>query len=237
MKKLARYIILAVVAGVMAQTLQAGLITRGVGFEGSVTIDTSSVGTATEITGWINPIVAPSPPSGTFALAPYALTPGMPATFTSQIWAFGSNTPITNFWNVGGFKFELLSWRIVAQDPGSFGVGQSGYAIIQGTGIVSGNGYTPTAFTWAFTSQDPKSGANPDSWSFSAGAYTQNSNGAPVLASSRITNAAVLSWSDSTFALQAATNVAGIYSDVPGATSPYTNSTTGAPRFFRLKQP
>ena len=174
-------------AAVAAQAAHAGLITGDVGFTGGVTIDASSMGTATEITGWINPVVSPGPPTGTFGMAPYALTPFMPVTFTSQAWAFSGNTP--------------------------------------------------TAFTWSFTSQDPKVGANPDNWTFSAAALSQNSNGEPVLVNSRITNATVLIWSDPTFGLQVATNVTGIYSNVPGATSPYTNSSTGALRFFRLKQP
>jgi hypothetical protein len=168
-------------------------------------------------------------------MAPYTLTPGMPVTFTTQVWAFAGNTPITNFLSVGGFKFELLASHVIAQDYNTPGI--DGYAIIGGTGVVSGNGYTPTAFHWAFTSQDPQAGTDPESWSFSATINSLNSNGAPVLASSAITNAMVLSWSDPTFALQVATNVDGIYSNVPGATSPYTNSATETQEFFRLKQP
>ena len=48
--------------------------------------------------------------------------------------------------------------------------------------------------------------------------------------------AAVLSW-DNGFTLQSATNVAGSYQDLSGATSPYTNPpATGPQRFFRLRQ-
>ena len=43
-----------------------------------------------------------------------------------------------------------------------------------------------------------------------------------------------MSWTDSTFALQAAPAVTGVYTNTPGATSPYTNSTGGAQKFFRL---
>lgn len=43
----------------------------------------------------------------------------------------------------------------------------------------------------------------------------------------------VLSWSGAT-SLQSATNVLGPYSNVPGATSPYTALTTNAQQFFRL---
>jgi fibronectin type 3 domain-containing protein len=53
----------------------------------------------------------------------------------------------------------------------------------------------------------------------------------PILA---IDSSGVLSWAGN-FTLQAATNVAGPYVDVPDAASPYTNSSGGLPsQFFRL---
>jgi len=45
----------------------------------------------------------------------------------------------------------------------------------------------------------------------------------------------VLTWSDATFLLQSAPLVTGVYTDVPGATSPYTNAISGAAEFFRLQ--
>ena len=45
-----------------------------------------------------------------------------------------------------------------------------------------------------------------------------------------------LSWTNAAFTLQAATNVAGVYTNMPGATSPYTNAITGAQQFFRLQE-
>jgi hypothetical protein len=46
----------------------------------------------------------------------------------------------------------------------------------------------------------------------------------------------VVTWSNScAFGLQSATSVTGPYTDVAGATSPYTNSTAGAQTYFRLK--
>jgi uncharacterized repeat protein (TIGR03803 family) len=49
-------------------------------------------------------------------------------------------------------------------------------------------------------------------------------------------NAVILSWSDPAFSLTAAPTVTGVYTNVPGATSPYTNAITGSQKFFRLKQ-
>jgi hypothetical protein len=51
----------------------------------------------------------------------------------------------------------------------------------------------------------------------------------------RIGNNIVLSWSNPAFALQAAPEVTGVYTNVPGATSPFTNSISGSQLYFRLK--
>jgi len=47
-------------------------------------------------------------------------------------------------------------------------------------------------------------------------------------------NAVVLTWADAAFTLQAGPTVMGIYTNIPGATSPYTNVISGNQRFFRL---
>lgn len=44
----------------------------------------------------------------------------------------------------------------------------------------------------------------------------------------------VLSWTNAAFHLQCAPAVTGIFSNLPGATSPWTGPITGAPQFFRL---
>ena len=44
----------------------------------------------------------------------------------------------------------------------------------------------------------------------------------------------VLTWSDSGFTLQTAPAVTGVYTNIPGATSPYTNRISGGQQFFRL---
>lgn len=44
----------------------------------------------------------------------------------------------------------------------------------------------------------------------------------------------VLSWTNSTYTLQAAPNTSGTFTNIPGATSPYTNSLLNPRRFFRL---
>jgi hypothetical protein len=48
-------------------------------------------------------------------------------------------------------------------------------------------------------------------------------------------NSQILSWPNATFHLQSAPAVTVTFTNVPSATSPYTNSAGGAPRYFRLK--
>jgi len=57
----------------------------------------------------------------------------------------------------------------------------------------------------------------------------------PPLNFVRRNNAMVVSWTNSAFALQSAPAVNATFTNVPGATSPYTNLTTGSAQFFRLK--
>jgi hypothetical protein len=140
-----------------------------------VTFDTSSAGTATEVTSWINPQVSPSNPTGSFA----TIAPGTAVTFTGSAWTFADSTTINPFWTVGGFTFELLSSHVVSQ--GVTTLGQDGFVIVQGTGTVMAAGFTPTTMSWSLTSQDPKSGASPDSWSFSASANSVPDGGATVM--------------------------------------------------------
>lgn len=49
-----------------------------------------------------------------------------------------------------------------------------------------------------------------------------------------VENQLVLSWTNAAFRLQCAPSFTGPFTDVPGATSPYTNSQTGSKQFFRL---
>jgi hypothetical protein len=51
----------------------------------------------------------------------------------------------------------------------------------------------------------------------------------------RLVGKLVLSWTNPAFALQSAPAAPGTYTNVPNASSPFTNSTVGPPKFFRLK--
>jgi uncharacterized repeat protein (TIGR03803 family) len=61
---------------------------------------------------------------------------------------------------------------------------------------------------------------------------------APIsLTAQALGNAIILSWGDPAFALHAAPAVTGTYTNVPDATSPYTNAISEPRRFFRLVKP
>jgi hypothetical protein len=213
-------------------SLHADLITGDISFSGLVAPGTNSAATATGVVSWINPVANGS--HGTFASGPFAVPNGTPATFAPQVWNFITTAPATNFWNVGGFKFELLSSYIQVQG-GTPGI--NGFVFVLGTGIVSGNGFTPTTCFWSFHIADPPSDADVPAWTFVGSMYCGNSNGAPVLQCTTISNTLVLSWTDPTFALQSAPGTASAFTNIPGATSPYTNRITEVQQFFRLMQP
>jgi hypothetical protein len=178
MNSIIKFAGVAIVACALTQSIQATPVTGNIGFTGGVTYDTSSAGTATEVTSWINPIVTLT--SGVFATpSPFAVASGTPVSFTGSTWSFNSGA-ISSFWSVGGFTFNLVSSVIVSQQPG-LNPGQTGYVVVSGTGMVSGNGFTPTVMDWSFTSQDPKAGSNPDSWTFSASANSVPDGGATVM--------------------------------------------------------
>jgi len=51
----------------------------------------------------------------------------------------------------------------------------------------------------------------------------------------RIGNAVTLRWTNPAYALQGGPAASGTFTNVPGATSPYTSSITTSRQFFRLK--
>jgi len=61
----------------------------------------------------------------------------------------------------------------------------------------------------------------------------------PPLTITRSAAGVVLSWpaNSAGFVLQSAPTATGIYSNIPGASSPYTNPITASPQFFRLTHP
>lgn len=129
-------------------------------FAGGVTLDTSSAGTATMVTSWVNPSVQSV--SGDFSVVPTA-TLGT-VSFNSP-WSFNSGA-VNNLWSiaVGGFSFDLISSSIAWQDA------SIGAVVVKGSGTFNGTGLDSYVGSWSFTTQDPSAGDGRASvFSFSSG--------------------------------------------------------------------
>lgn len=88
----------------------------------------------------------------------------------------------------------------------------------------------------------------PDGSAYVTGSSSENVSGGAVydittvkysvpsirLSIARTNNQVVVGWTKSGFVLQSAPAASGTFTNIPGATSPYTNSITGAQKFFRL---
>jgi hypothetical protein len=189
MKTLPKTVLAALAMGLLSalfcqQARAQGAIVGNITFAGTVSLDTTSVNTATKVTAWHGLGAGGLPQvqsdDGTFATT--GVMPGDATTFHAP-WTFNSG-PISSFWSVttgGGFTFDLLTSNIVQQANGSL--------FVQGTGNVSHSGFTTTPGTFNFTTQDPSASSR---FSFSAATAVPESGtavlfaiGAMCLASSR----------------------------------------------------
>jgi hypothetical protein len=137
----------AVAVFIAATPLQAAQITGGITFAGGAQFDTGSADTATAVVSWLNE--AGNPPTVVSTTLDFNIVPiGSPVSLFAP-WSFNSG-PVPNFWTAGGFTFDLTSSAIVVQG--------SGFAVVSGTGILSGHGFDPTPGVWQFTTQNPSAG-------------------------------------------------------------------------------
>jgi hypothetical protein len=151
---------------------QAVPINGDITFVGGAQLNSSSAGTATEVLAWTGSGGVGSPTvltdDGSFA----GIAANTAATFTAP-WSFNSG-PLANLWTVGGFTFNLISSSIFSQGGNPAGV------IVDGTGTVSGNGFTPTTLSWSFSASDPSAGT-PPTFSFQAAAGSVPDGGTTVM--------------------------------------------------------
>jgi protein with PEP-CTERM/exosortase system signal len=118
-------------------------VTGDITLFGTATIN-GNANTATMVTayhgigGTGSPFVATADGSFT-GLDGGAVTFAAPRSFNSG--------PVSNFWSVGGFVFNLIASSITVQAGGSL--------VVDGTGTITGNGFDATAASWHFTTQNP----------------------------------------------------------------------------------
>ena len=162
----------ALSCGLFSQQAQATTINGTIQFAGSVAFNTHSLATASRVNTWFDingnagfsSVAAGN--SGDFA----GIAAGTQATM-AQPWTFNPSTPTPGLWSVGGFTFDLLSSTIVTQN--------ASFLSITGTGVVSGNGFTPTAMDWSFTTQS-SGGRMHTTFSFSANGTSVPDGGSAV---------------------------------------------------------
>jgi hypothetical protein len=173
MKHIAKTILAVIAAGLVTSAFStqahAARINGTIDFAGSVRFNSSALQTAThlqdatQVAQWRDVFgnlgfsnVAAT--SGDFS----GIALGTQATMATP-WIFSPSTATPGLWSVGGFTFDLLSSTVVMQT--------ATFLNITGTGFISGNGFTSTAATWAFTVQN--AGGSHDFFSFSANSATQ----------------------------------------------------------------
>ena len=123
------------------------------------------------------------------------------------------------------------------------------------TFAISGFGSAPLSYQWYFNGV-ALTNANADTLAFTAApgspgyywvtmsnlyggltsplAFLTVLPGPPTITAQWLGDTLILNWTNPAFALQAAPEVMGAYTNIPGATSPFTNATSGTQKFFRL---
>jgi VPDSG-CTERM motif len=149
--------------GLFSQQAEAIAISGDIQFAGEVQFDTNSLATATRVVTWFDVFHNAGFTSVTSGTGDFSgIAPGTQAAM-AQPWIFNPSTPTPGLWSVGGFTFDLLSATIVTQNATTL--------VIEGTGIVSGNGFDPTAMDWSFTTQSA-GGKTRTTFSFSGNGTT-----------------------------------------------------------------
>src|SRR5215813_6080554 len=145
--------------GVFSQQAQAAHINGDIQFAGEVAFDTHSLATATKVMTWFDVFHNAGFSSVTSATGDIAMfvSSGDQASMPN-VWTFNPSMATPGLWSVGGFTFDLLSSTVITQNATTL--------VITGTGIVSGNGFNPTAMSWDFTTQSA-GGNTRTSFSFS----------------------------------------------------------------------
>jgi hypothetical protein len=176
MKSLPKTILAVLATGVLScalfsQQAQATSITGDIQFAGETQFETNSLATAHRVVTWFDVFHNAGFSSVTSGTGDFAgIAPGTQATM-AQPWIFNPSTPTPGLWSTGGFTFDLLSSTIVMQNASTL--------VIEGNGIVSGNGFDPTAMDWSFTTQS--SGGRPrTTFSFSANGIAVPDGGSTV---------------------------------------------------------
>jgi hypothetical protein len=143
---------------------QAAMIQGAITFAGGVDFDTDSLATATRVNAFSNVVVVSD--DGDYA---GFVNPGDSVTMATP-WIFTPSTQTPGLWSVGGFAFDLDTSTVVLQN--------ANFLLIEGSGIIEGNGFDATAGIFRFSTQSP--GTDNGIFSFSASSRGVPDGGATV---------------------------------------------------------
>lgn len=166
---------------------QAGQLGGNLAISGSVQLDSTKVETATIVylATATNQVMSTT---GTFN----GISAGTRMSFATNTWPINYSGPITNFWSVGPYTFNLNSSTGTV-----FGVGGFYFLNISIQGTVTSNGVNPTLCTGAFTAQDPAvDGFKTFSESFSFTAIPSPPN---VVANTSVSTNWIIAWPTNSF--------------------------------------
>jgi len=127
-----------VIAGGFALSAHATPITGMLNISGTANYN-APIATATQVT-LFQDVVTGGKNTGSFAGIPAMV----PVTMTSP-YIFNPSTPVPALWSVAGFTFDLTATTFL--DQSVHGI------LIEGTGIIMGNGFDPTVGVWSFSQQ------------------------------------------------------------------------------------
>jgi hypothetical protein len=239
------------------QTLRINAIDNQFGIAGIGYVDIHTL-LAPDIPGNLSPSY--STPDGLLTLTGFSNTPGtVPAnlcTGTNRFGISGGNDndsidgaeslklQFASGVGITGFGTRYTSGQVIisgfTSDPGFSDPAAIATNVIYSSGTLSYTFNAPhspeimVGFTNLSASLGRTLSLHTDGNSGSQIALTRiNYTTSAILSISPYGGGIVLNWSDGM--LQKSTNVAGIYDDVTGATSPYTNLMTGPQMFFRVK--
>jgi hypothetical protein len=177
MKNLTKTILTLITAGfaltaLSTQEAQAAQIHGRLDLAGAVMFDSSALQSVTQVLTWrdINGNLGFSNVAAFNGSYSGFVSLGDMATMATP-WIFTPSTATPGLWSVGGFTFDLTSATVVTQN--------ATFLNVTGVGTVSGNGFTATAATWAFTVQNAGGGTG-DFFSFSANTASVPDGGSAV---------------------------------------------------------
>jgi hypothetical protein len=153
-------------AFVLSSTASAVKIKGVLGFTGGASLNNANLALATQVVEWDTPKV-----SVIHTLDFAGIATGTDVVLVDT-WNLSTAAPgITNFWQVGGFSFDLTTSTRYYDPAGQGFLQASGY------GMISKEGFEDTVGTWQFSSQAP---GDANLFTFSASGAAVPDGGATV---------------------------------------------------------